>query len=80
MDFVEFSNGEKIRRELKLEKGQGKRYSPGYPLWRRMEDQEKIFRLLEVEKYLGVKLTEGYQMVPEQSTTAMVVHSDKAEY
>jgi len=69
-----------IRRELGLKKGQGKRYSPGYPLWRHLEDQEKIFRLLDVEKYLGVRLTEGHQMVPEQSTTAMIVHNPQAAY
>ncbi|MFH1878299.1 MAG: dihydropteroate synthase, partial [Candidatus Omnitrophota bacterium] len=69
-----------IRKELGLKEGQGKRYSPGYPLWRNLEDQKKIFRLLDAEKLLGVKLTEGYQMVPEQSTTAMVVCDEAAEY
>jgi 5-methyltetrahydrofolate--homocysteine methyltransferase len=71
---------DRIRRELKLKKGQGKRYSPGYPLWKQLEDQEKIFRILDAEKRLNIRLTEAYQMVPEQSTTAMVVHNDKAEY
>lgn len=70
----------RIRCELGLKKNQGQRYSPGYPLWQRIEDQEKLFRLLDVEKRLGVRLTEGYQMVPEQSTTAMIVYNDKAEY
>ncbi|MEA3489770.1 MAG: homocysteine S-methyltransferase family protein [Candidatus Omnitrophota bacterium] len=71
---------DKIRQELGLKKEQGKRYSPGYPLWKRIDDQEKIFRLLEVERRLSVRLTEGYQMVPEQSTTAMIVYNDEAEY
>ncbi|RKY41708.1 MAG: methionine synthase [Candidatus Makaraimicrobium thalassicum] len=69
-----------IRRELKLKKGQGRRYSPGYPLWKRIEDQQKIFSILDVERRLNIRLTEGYQMVPEQSTTAMIVYNDKAEY
>ncbi len=71
---------DRIRHELKLKKGQGKRYSPGYPLWRSIEDQEKLFKLLEAEKRLGLKLTEAYQIVPEQSTTAMIVHHGEAEY
>ncbi|MCK4852050.1 MAG: homocysteine S-methyltransferase family protein, partial [Candidatus Omnitrophica bacterium] len=71
---------DRIRGELKLKQGQGKRYSPGYPLWRNIEDQKKIFRILDVEKRISVRLTEGCQMVPEQSTTAMVVYSALAEY
>lgn len=69
-----------IRKELGLKKGQGKRYSPGYPLWNDLRDQQKIFRILEVSERIGVELNEEYQMVPEQSTTAMVVHNDKAGY
>ncbi|MGB2650718.1 MAG: homocysteine S-methyltransferase family protein [Candidatus Omnitrophota bacterium] len=69
-----------IRKEWGIKKAQGKRYSPGYPLWRDLKDQAKLFRLLEIEPRLGLNLTEGYQIVPEQSTTAMIVHNDKAEY
>ena len=50
------------------------------PLWRDLKDQSKLFRILEIEPRLGLTLTEGYQIVPEQSTTAMIVHNDKAEY
>ena len=70
----------RIRLELKLKIKQGKRYSPGYPLWNRIEDQEKLFRLLDVRQTLNIQLTEGHQMVPEQSTTAMIVHNNKAEH
>ena len=69
-----------IRKEWGLKKGQGKRYSPGYPLWRDLKDQGKLFRILEIEPRLGLSLTDGYQIVPEQSTTAMIVHNDRAEY
>ncbi|MFH1395576.1 MAG: vitamin B12 dependent-methionine synthase activation domain-containing protein [Candidatus Omnitrophota bacterium] len=62
-----------IRRELGLVNGQGARYSPGYPLWCNIEDQTKLFTILDIKKRIGVHLTEGYQMVPEQSTTAMIV-------
>ncbi|MBF0494617.1 MAG: homocysteine S-methyltransferase family protein, partial [Candidatus Omnitrophica bacterium] len=69
-----------IRKELKIKNGSGKRYSPGYALWKNLADQEKIFRLLDVEKSIGVKLTAAYQMVPEQSTTAIVLYHKGAEY
>ena len=62
-----------VRKELNLRKNGSRRYSPGFPLWRQIEDQVKIFNILDIEKRLDVHLTEAYQMVPEQSTTAMVV-------
>jgi len=71
---------DRIRKELGLGAGQGKRYSPGYPLWKDISDQKKIFSLLDVEKRIGVRLTEACQMVPEQSTTAMIVHNERAKY
>ena len=77
--LAEYVHG-KVREELKLKKGQGKRYSPGYPMWKDLKDQVKIFKLLELEKRLSVQLTEEYQMVPEQSTTAMIVHNSEATY
>jgi 5-methyltetrahydrofolate--homocysteine methyltransferase len=70
---------DRIRDELGLKKGEGKRYSPGYPLWKELSDQRKLFKLLDVEKRIGVYLTKDHQMVPEQSTTAVVVQSNKAK-
>jgi 5-methyltetrahydrofolate--homocysteine methyltransferase len=58
---------------------QGSRYSFGYPACPRLEDQEKLFRLLEPER-IGVTLTEEFQLVPEQSTSAIVVHHPEARY
>ncbi|MDD5634546.1 MAG: vitamin B12 dependent-methionine synthase activation domain-containing protein, partial [Candidatus Omnitrophica bacterium] len=69
-----------VRTELKLKSDQGKRYSPGYPLWEDIKDQQKIFKLLEVEKRLNVRLSESFQMIPEASTTAMIIYNDRAEY
>ena len=71
---------DRIRKELNLHKEQGKRYSPGYPLWKDLSDQRKLFRLLDVKGRIGIRLTEDDQMVPEQSTTAMIVYNDKAQY
>lgn len=62
-----------IMDELALEKNESRRYSPGFPLWKQLEDQVKLFKILDVEKRLDIYLTEAYQMVPEQSTTAMVI-------
>jgi 5-methyltetrahydrofolate--homocysteine methyltransferase len=69
-----------IRRELGLAKGQGKRYSWGYPAIPDLDDHAKVFELLPAEKELGLKLTSAYQLVPEQSTAAIIIHHPKASY
>jgi 5-methyltetrahydrofolate--homocysteine methyltransferase len=69
-----------IRRELGLPEGQGKRYSWGYPAIPDLEDHRKVFDLLPVEKELGMNLTEAYQLVPEQSTAAIIIHHPEAKY
>jgi 5-methyltetrahydrofolate--homocysteine methyltransferase len=58
---------------------QGSRYSFGYPACPRLEDQTKIFELLEPER-IGVELTEEFQLDPEQSTSAIIVHHPQAKY
>ncbi len=57
----------------------GSRYSFGYPACPDMADQEKLFRLLEPER-IGCALTENWQIDPEQSTSAIVVHHPDAKY
>jgi 5-methyltetrahydrofolate--homocysteine methyltransferase len=57
----------------------GSRYSFGYPACPRLEDQEPIFRLLQAER-IGVALSDEFQIHPEQSTSALVVHHPKAKY
>ncbi|HWE60829.1 MAG TPA: methionine synthase [Chloroflexota bacterium] len=69
-----------IRRELQLGPTQGKRYSWGYPACPDLEDHEKVFRLLPAEQLIGVSLTTAYQLVPEQSTAAIVAHHPRARY
>ncbi len=69
-----------IRRELGLAAGQGKRYSWGYPAIPDLEDHHKVFRVLPVRETIGVDLTISHQLVPEQSTAAIVVHHPKAVY
>jgi 5-methyltetrahydrofolate--homocysteine methyltransferase len=58
---------------------QGSRYSFGYPAIPDLADREKLFELLDAER-LGVSLTENYQLVPEFSTDAIVVHHPEAKY
>jgi 5-methyltetrahydrofolate--homocysteine methyltransferase len=69
-----------VRKELGLAPDQGKRYSPGYPSWPELADQVQIWKLLEPDRTIGVTLTEAHQMVPEQSTSAVVLHHPDAIY
>jgi 5-methyltetrahydrofolate--homocysteine methyltransferase len=69
-----------IRRELNLALDRGKRYSWGYPAIPELEDHVKVFELLPVESALGMSLTSAYQLVPEQSTAAIIVHHPDAKY
>jgi 5-methyltetrahydrofolate--homocysteine methyltransferase len=69
-----------IRRELGLAEEQGKRYSWGYPAIPELEDHRKVFDLLPAESELGMSLTAAYQLVPEQSTAAIIIHHPAAKY
>jgi 5-methyltetrahydrofolate--homocysteine methyltransferase len=71
---------EHIRRELGLAGGQGKRYSWGYPAIPELADHRKVFDLLPAEKELGMSLSPAYQLIPEQSTAAIIVHHPQAKY
>jgi 5-methyltetrahydrofolate--homocysteine methyltransferase len=48
------------------------RYSPGYPVWPDLSEQRKVFALLRPER-IGVTLAETFQMVPEYSTSAIIL-------
>ena len=70
-----------IRRELGLAESQGKRYSWGYPAIPELEDHRKVFQLLPaVETELGITLSPAFQLIPEQSTAAIIVHHRDARY
>jgi 5-methyltetrahydrofolate--homocysteine methyltransferase len=58
---------------------QGSRYSFGYPACPNLEDQTKLFELLRPER-IGITLSEEYQLDPEQSTSALIVHHPEAKY
>jgi 5-methyltetrahydrofolate--homocysteine methyltransferase len=57
----------------------GARYSFGYPACPDLEDRAKVVRLLRPER-VGVTLSEEFQLVPEQSTDALVAHHPEAKY
>jgi 5-methyltetrahydrofolate--homocysteine methyltransferase len=57
----------------------GARYSFGYPACPNLEDQAKLFELLRPEE-IGITLSEEFMLVPEQSTSAIVVHHPEAKY
>jgi 5-methyltetrahydrofolate--homocysteine methyltransferase len=72
---------EHIRREMGIPENQGKRYSWGYPAIPDLEDHRKVFELLPaVTTELGITLSTAYQLIPEQSTAAIIVHHPKAKY
>ncbi len=82
----------RIRQELKIDGSdgatpeemiktnyQGARYSFGYPACPNLEDQALLWQLLDPER-IGVSLSDEFQMHPEQSTSAMIVHHPEARY
>ncbi len=66
--------------DLFHQKYRGSRYSFGYPACPNLEDQTKLFALLHPEEAVGVRLTSGFLLEPEQSTSAVVVHHPAAKY
>jgi 5-methyltetrahydrofolate--homocysteine methyltransferase len=69
----------KIRNELKIGQNRGLRYSWGYPSCPDISQHHLVWQILEPEKS-GMTLTESGQIVPDQSTAAIVVHHPDAEY
>jgi 5-methyltetrahydrofolate--homocysteine methyltransferase len=58
---------------------QGSRFSFGYPACPNLEDQVKLFELLDPSR-IDVELTEEFQLDPEQSTSAIIIHHPEARY
>jgi len=67
------------RRELGIPLDQGRRYSWGYPACPDQSEHEKVWRLLDLER-IGMTLSDGYAVMPEQSTVAIVAHHPQAVY
>ncbi len=70
----------RIRAELGLRDERGKRYSWGYGACPDLSQHEIVWRLLDVENAIGASLTSAHQIMPEQSTAAIVIHHPRAAY
>jgi 5-methyltetrahydrofolate--homocysteine methyltransferase len=68
-----------VRRGLGIELDQGRRYSWGYPACPDQSEHEKVWRLLGLES-IGMSLSDGFAVTPEQSTVAIVAHHPQAVY
>jgi 5-methyltetrahydrofolate--homocysteine methyltransferase len=68
-----------VRRGLQIPLDQGRRYSWGYPACPDQSEHEKVWRLLGLEE-IGMTLSGGYAVMPEQSTVAIIAHHPQAVY
>jgi 5-methyltetrahydrofolate--homocysteine methyltransferase len=69
----------RVRNELGVGTAQGRRYSWGYPACPEQSEHEKVFRLLDAPS-IGLRLSGGFAVEPEQSTLAIVAHHPEAVY
>ncbi len=70
----------RIRSELGLPQSRGKRYSWGYGACPDLSQHEIVWRLLDAENAIGAELSDAFQIIPEQSTAAIVIHHPQASY
>jgi 5-methyltetrahydrofolate--homocysteine methyltransferase len=69
----------RIRQELNISENRGLRYSWGYPSCPDISQHHLLWKILEPSKS-GMDLTEAGQIIPDQSTAAIIVHHPEAEY
>jgi 5-methyltetrahydrofolate--homocysteine methyltransferase len=69
----------RVRSDLGIPPTQGRRYSWGYPAVPEQSEHEKLFRLLDAPS-IGLRLSGGFAVEPEQSTVAIVAHHPQAVY
>jgi 5-methyltetrahydrofolate--homocysteine methyltransferase len=68
-----------VRSELDIAPDQGRRYSWGYPACPDQSEHEKVWRLLDLSE-VGMSLSDGFAVMPEQSTVAIIAHHPQAVY
>jgi 5-methyltetrahydrofolate--homocysteine methyltransferase len=68
-----------VRKMLGIPSTQGRRYSWGYPAVPEQSEHLKVEQLLGLDN-IGMKITDGYAPVPEQSTLALIAHHPQAIY
>src|SRR3954449_10131170 len=69
----------KVREDLGIPPPQGRRYSWGYPAVPEQSEHEKVDRLLGLGQ-IGIRLSGGHAVEPEQSTLALIAHHPQAGY
>jgi 5-methyltetrahydrofolate--homocysteine methyltransferase len=69
----------RVRDDLGIPRTQGRRWSWGYPACPEQSEHEKVFRLLDAPS-IGLRLSGGFALEPEQSTLAVVSHHPQAVY
>jgi 5-methyltetrahydrofolate--homocysteine methyltransferase len=69
----------RVRSELGITPAQGRRYSWGYPSCPEQSELTKVFDLLDGPS-IGLRLSGGFAVEPEQSTLAIVAHHPQAVY
>ena len=69
----------RVRADLGIGTAEGRRYSWGYPACPEQSEHEKVYRLLDAPS-IGLSLTGGFAVEPEQSTLAIVAHHPQAVY
>lgn len=68
-----------VRNQLGIGPAQGRRYSWGYPACPEQSEHEKVWELLDLQE-IGMYLSGGYAVMPEQSTVAVIAHHPQAVY
>jgi 5-methyltetrahydrofolate--homocysteine methyltransferase len=69
----------RVRNALGIGVRQGRRYSWGYPAVPEQAEHLKVEKLLGLER-IGMRISDGYAPIPEQSTLALVCHHPQAGY
>ncbi len=77
-DILKEDEGANLR-DVRMRRYHGSRYSFGYPACPDLEASRELFDVLKPEEF-GIELSETFQIHPEQSTSALVVHHPKASY
>jgi 5-methyltetrahydrofolate--homocysteine methyltransferase len=69
----------RVRSDLGIAPAQGRRYSWGYPSCPEQSELTKVFELLDAPS-IGLELSGGFAVEPEQSTLAIIAHHPQAIY
>jgi 5-methyltetrahydrofolate--homocysteine methyltransferase len=69
----------RVRADLGIPSDQGRRWSWGYPACPEQSELEKFFRVMDAPS-IGLRLSGGFALEPEQSTVAIVAHHPQAVY